>query len=95
MDYRPSRLACLASTAERFIRLFFDANPLSHLAVVVLREGVARQVTELTASPDTHVAAVKANMTAAGQASLQASEWGREGGREGEVSGWVSALVYE
>ncbi len=37
--------------AQAFIREFFDQNPLSHLGLIVLRNGVAEKLTDLSGSP--------------------------------------------
>jgi len=50
-DMRPVRSAAMFTAASSFIRAFFDENPLSQLGIVVLRDGVAVQVTELSSSP--------------------------------------------
>ena len=42
---------CGAGVLQRFIREFFDQNPLSHLGVVAMRNGTAQRLTELSASP--------------------------------------------
>ena len=34
-----------------FIREFFDQNPLSHLGILLLRDGVAERLTDLSGSP--------------------------------------------
>ena len=36
---------------QAFIREFFDQNPLSHLGLIVLRNGVAEKLTDLSGSP--------------------------------------------
>ena len=74
-DFRPSRLALLSTLLPAFIRSFFGANPLSHLGVMVARNGVAERVTELSGSPEAHVAALAAALQApsstGGSLSLQ------------------------
>lgn len=70
-DLRPSRMAVMAALVESFVREFFDQNPLSHLALAVLRDGVAAPLTELSGSPDAHVRALRASMECSGDASLQ------------------------
>ena len=39
------------AAAQGFIREFFDQNPLSHLGLIVLRNGVAERLTDLSGSP--------------------------------------------
>jgi hypothetical protein len=48
--------AARARSAQGFIREFFDQNPLSHLGLIVLRNGVAERLTELSGSPARPVA---------------------------------------
>ena len=50
-DMRPNRLAVMAGVLQGFIRKFFDENPLSHLGLVIMRNGVAERLTELAGSP--------------------------------------------
>ena len=40
-----------ARRAQGFIREFFDQNPLSHLGLIVMRNGVAERLTDLSGSP--------------------------------------------
>lgn len=68
---RPSRLAIMAGAARAFVRAFFDQNPLSQLGIVVMRNGVASRLTELSGSPDAQAAQLSAAMAAGGEASLQ------------------------
>ncbi|KAI8106733.1 hypothetical protein M9434_001387 [Picochlorum sp. BPE23] len=69
-DMRPVRSAAMFAAASSFIRAFFDENPLSQLGIVVLRDGVAVQVTELSSSPEMHIEKLKANLDTGGTASL-------------------------
>jgi transcription initiation factor TFIIH subunit 2 len=50
-DFRPSRLAVMLDVAQDFIREFFDQNPLSHLGIIIMRNGLAERLTELSSSP--------------------------------------------
>lgn len=50
-DMRPMRSVVMFGVAQRFIRTFFDENPLSQLGIIVLRNGVAEKLTELSSSP--------------------------------------------
>ena len=36
---------------QLFVREFFDQNPLSHLSIMMLRNGRAERLTELSGSP--------------------------------------------
>uniref|UniRef100_A0A0D9ZN03 Ssl1-like domain-containing protein n=1 Tax=Oryza glumipatula TaxID=40148 RepID=A0A0D9ZN03_9ORYZ len=49
MDYRPSRMAVVAKYAEVFIREFFDQNPLSHVGIVTMKDGISHRLTEIGA----------------------------------------------
>ncbi|CAI5970376.1 unnamed protein product [Closterium sp. NIES-65] len=71
VDMKPSRMAAMARSSEAFILNFFDSNPLSHLALLLLRDGVASQLSELTSPPDAHIKALQSNLSASGPASLQ------------------------
>ena len=50
-DMRPIRSAAMFHAAEEFIRSFFDENPLSQLGIVLMKDGVAKQLTDLSSSP--------------------------------------------
>jgi hypothetical protein len=41
----------MSGVAQRFVRAFFDENPLSQLGILVLRNGVAERLSELSSSP--------------------------------------------
>ena len=47
-------LVLCAGVLQQFIREFFDQNPLSHLGILVLRNGVAERLTDLSGSPVRH-----------------------------------------
>jgi hypothetical protein len=47
-DLRPSRLELTLSLAEQFIMEYFDQNPISQLAIIVMRNGVADKLSELS-----------------------------------------------
>ena len=69
-DMRPLRSVAMFAAAESFIRSFFDENPLSQLGIVVMREGMARQLTELSSSPETHIERLRASLDTGGAASI-------------------------
>lgn len=50
-DMRPNRAAVVGACLHTFIREFFNQNPLSHLGLIVMRNGVAEQLTPLSSSP--------------------------------------------
>lgn len=71
MDFRPSNMAVVANCVEAFIREFFDQNPLSHLGLIVIRNGFAQRLTDLSGSPEAHIRALRNNLECAGEASIQ------------------------
>lgn len=50
-DMRPVRSAVIFTSIAQFLRTFFDENPLSQIGIIVLRNGIAERVTELSSSP--------------------------------------------
>lgn len=50
-DMRPNRGAMMIQILQAFVREFFDQNPLSHLSIMLLRNGRAERLTELSGSP--------------------------------------------
>eukprot|EP00878_Enallax_costatus_P047493 GHUV01058275.1.p1 GENE.GHUV01058275.1~~GHUV01058275.1.p1 ORF type:complete len:137 (+),score=26.05 GHUV01058275.1:383-793(+) len=69
---RPNRLAVMTGTARAFIRKFFDLNPLGQLGLLVLRNGVAERLTDLSGSPEMQISKLKQyGMDTGGAASLQ------------------------
>ncbi len=70
-DMRPVRSAIMFHVVQQFIRAFFDANPLSQLGIIVLRNGVAERLTELSSSPEVHIQKLKSSLDTGGAASLQ------------------------
>ncbi|KAF6165341.1 hypothetical protein GIB67_018785 [Kingdonia uniflora] len=47
MDFKPSRMAAVAKYAEAFIREFFNQNPLSHIGLITIKDGVSQCLTDL------------------------------------------------
>ena len=74
-DLRPSRLALISAISRQFIREFFDQNPLSHLGLLMMRDKLVEQLTDLSGSPEMHIAALAAAVggrnPCKGEASLQ------------------------
>lgn len=62
-----------AKGAEMFIREFFDQNPLSHIGLVTIKDGVSQCLTELGGSPDSQIKALMGKLECSGDASLQNS----------------------
>ena len=58
-DMRPNRSAVLLQLMIKFIREFFNQNPLSQLGLIACKDGKAERITELSGSPETHVKAIK------------------------------------
>ncbi|EIE24534.1 transcription factor TFIIH, 44 kDa subunit, partial [Coccomyxa subellipsoidea C-169] len=70
-DMRPNRLAVMSGVLQGFIRKFFDENPLSHLGIIVMRDGIAQRLTDMAGSPEAHISKLQGNLDASGDASLQ------------------------
>ncbi|KAK9816858.1 hypothetical protein WJX72_006257 [[Myrmecia] bisecta] len=70
-DMRPSRIAVMSGVLQAFIRKFFDENPLSHIGILVMRNGKAKRLTELSGSPEAHISKLRESLDAGGDASLQ------------------------
>jgi len=68
---RPLRAAVIFNITQQFIRTFFDENPLSQLGVIILKDGLAHRLTELSSSPEIHIQKLKASLDISGDASLQ------------------------
>ncbi|KAF6005253.1 transcription factor [Cyanidiococcus yangmingshanensis] len=60
LDLKPSRWVALLSGAQYFVREFFNENAVSQLALVILQEGIATQVTEMSGSARLHLDALNA-----------------------------------
>uniref|UniRef100_A0A0D9W6Z7 General transcription factor IIH subunit n=1 Tax=Leersia perrieri TaxID=77586 RepID=A0A0D9W6Z7_9ORYZ len=71
MDYRPSRMAVVAKHAEAFIREFFDQNPLSHVGIVTIKDGISHRLTEIGGSPESQIKALMGKLECSGDPSLQ------------------------
>mmetsp|Transcript_14344 Transcript_14344/g.36649 ORF Transcript_14344/g.36649 Transcript_14344/m.36649 type:complete len:336 (-) Transcript_14344:583-1590(-) len=72
-DMRPSRAGAVMEACEGFVRGFFDQNPVSHLCVMAMRDGVCERVSGMGANPAAHVAAIRAALEkgAYGETSLE------------------------
>lgn len=70
-DMRPIRSAAMFGALKTFIRRFFNDNPLSQMGIIVLRNGIAEQLTELSSSPEVHIERLRQNLETSGAASLQ------------------------
>ncbi|CAI5756743.1 unnamed protein product [Candida verbasci] len=54
-DLRPTRLTLSLNYCIDFIIEFFDQNPISQLGIVLMRNGVAHLVSEVSGSPQYHI----------------------------------------
>ncbi|CDK29017.1 unnamed protein product [Kuraishia capsulata CBS 1993] len=57
-DLRPSRASLMLSYAIDFINEFFDQNPISQIGVVIMRNGLAQLVSEVSGNPFDHIEAL-------------------------------------
>lgn len=58
-DLRPNRAAMMVSYAADFVTEFFDQNPISQLSIVIMRNGLAQLVSEVSGNPHDHIEALK------------------------------------
>ncbi|KAH9325292.1 hypothetical protein KI387_005470, partial [Taxus chinensis] len=70
-DFKPNRMVVVANCVEAFVREFFDQNPLSHLGIIIIRNGVAHRLTDLSGSPESHIKALASSLECSGDSSLQ------------------------
>ncbi|KAI5952026.1 hypothetical protein KGF54_005101 [Candida jiufengensis] len=54
-DLRPTRLSLTLNYLQEFVVEFFDQNPISQLGIVLMRNGVANLVSEVSGSPQYHI----------------------------------------
>lgn len=64
-------MVVVAKCVEAFIRKFFDQNPLSHIGIVTIKDGVAQRLTDLGGSPDSQSKSLLGKLECSGDASLQ------------------------
>ncbi|KAF8477073.1 Ssl1-like-domain-containing protein [Kalaharituber pfeilii] len=58
-DFRPTRhLVTLKYTVD-FIREFFEQNPISQVAVIGMKDGIAERISDMSGNPVDHITAVK------------------------------------
>ncbi|KAJ1945255.1 hypothetical protein GGF37_001787, partial [Kickxella alabastrina] len=72
-DLMPSRIQATLALLEQFVGEFFDQNPISQLALVATKDGLAEKLTDLSSNPRDHLGALrdKASGDLAGEPSLQ------------------------
>lgn len=59
-DMLPTRYALMHATAKDFVKEFFEQNPISQLAVVGMRDGIAVRVSDLSGDPAEHLERLRA-----------------------------------
>ena len=74
-DLRPSRHELSLNYACDFVNEYFEQNPISQLAIIGMRDGVASMVSPLNGNPQDHIMALRARKSqeCSGDASLQNS----------------------
>lgn len=72
-DLRPNRAAMMISYAKDFVNEYFDQNPISQLSIVIMRNGLAQVISEVSGNPHDHIDALKKlkRMDPEGDPSLQ------------------------
>ena len=58
-DFRPTRYLVTLRYAVEFIREFFEQNPISQVAMVGMRDGVAVRISEMSGNPVDHITALQ------------------------------------
>jgi transcription initiation factor TFIIH subunit 2 len=58
-DLKPSRGEVCLSLSQYFLRSYFDENPISQLAIVALRDGVAEKLSSMGSNPRQHLEVLK------------------------------------
>ena len=59
-DLRPSRHAMIIQYAIDFVHEFFDQNPISQVGIIIMRNGLAQLVSQVSGNPQDHIDALKA-----------------------------------
>lgn len=74
-DLRPTRYLLSIRYAQEFVVEFFEQNPISQLAVMGMRDGLAVRVSDMSGNPTEHLLALNDLRThdPAGMPSLQNS----------------------
>lgn len=50
-DFKPNRYTVIVNLLKDFIREFFDQNPLSQLGILLMKNGQAQKLSDLSSSP--------------------------------------------
>jgi transcription initiation factor TFIIH subunit 2 len=70
-DFRPNRASAMRSLLSSFIVDFLGENPISQLGIIILRNGRAEKLSELSGSKSAHLHAIQSAVSTGGDASLQ------------------------
>ncbi|GAA94518.1 uncharacterized protein L969DRAFT_83920 [Mixia osmundae IAM 14324] len=72
-DLRPTRLELTIKYAIEFVNEYFDQNPISQMAILVTKDGIAERISPLSGNPVDHVRALesKRKLDPSGEPSLQ------------------------
>lgn len=62
-DLRPTRYRLTLRYASEFVTEFFEQNPISQLAVIGMRDGLAVRITDMSGNPTDHINAIQALRT--------------------------------
>lgn len=54
-DYLPTNHRVALSTAADFVRAYFEQNPISQLAIIAMRDGVALRISDMGGNPAEHL----------------------------------------
>ena len=66
-DFKPNRYTLTLRYTLSYISEFFEQNPISQLAIVGMKDGLAKPISELGGNPNLHMTAVRALMQREGQ----------------------------
>lgn len=58
-DYLPTYFRSMLKTAREFVREYFEQNPISQLAIIGMRDGVAERISDMSGNPPEHLEKLK------------------------------------
>jgi transcription initiation factor TFIIH subunit 2 len=58
-DFRPTRYLLAIRYACDYVREYFEQNPISQLAVLGMRDGLAVRVSDMSGNPTDHIEAIQ------------------------------------
>ncbi|KAI9685595.1 MAG: hypothetical protein M1822_004453 [Bathelium mastoideum] len=82
-DFKPTRYLLTLRYTLAYIREFFEQNPISQLALVGMRDGLARPISDLSGNPTAHLTAVRELLA---KASADAAAGNASGAGQGSPS---------